>query len=278
MVDKPAGPTSHDVVAVVRRAFRTRRVGHAGTLDPFATGLLLVLIGRATRLAPFLSGLGKSYAGCLRLGTVTDTDDRTGRVVRESDAGSVADAAIREAMDALTGRYGQEPPRFSAKKVGGTRAHRLARRGASVTLAAANVEVRRFAMVARRERDVEFVADVSSGTYVRSLARDLGERLGCGAHLTELRRLSVGGYRVEEAVGLDVVREGTATLLPMTAAVRALPAIVIDEDTRQRVRHGQAIPGAAGEPGPVALVADGALVAVAVGAAGQLEPRVVLEG
>jgi len=263
---------------VVRRAFHTRRVGHAGTLDPFATGLLLVLVGRATRLAPYLSGLGKSYEGRIRLGAVTDTDDRTGRVVREADWAGVSDAMIHDAMRALTGRYLQEPPRYSARKVGGQRAHRLARRGAEVTLAPTEVDVRGFTMVRRFGADLDFITDVSSGTYVRSLARDLGDRLGCGAHLLELRRLAVGGYRVAEAVSLDDVRDGNVALQPMYAAVRDLQSLAIDEESRSRVRHGQPIPSLKAMQGPVALVVAGELVAVAEERAGQLEPRVVLEG
>ncbi|HEY2824907.1 MAG TPA: tRNA pseudouridine(55) synthase TruB [Gemmatimonadales bacterium] len=278
-VDKPAGPTSHDVVAIARRAFRTRRVGHAGTLDPFATGLLLVLVGRATRLAPYLSGLPKAYTGRIRLGTRTDTDDRTGQVLSQQTVGEgLSDADILAEMAALTGRYAQEPPQYSAKKVEGRRAYALARRGQTVSLRPALVEVARFTMTRRAGADLEFLAEVSSGTYLRSLARDLGERLGCGGHLDALRRVSVGGYAIAEAESLEAVREGRAVLRPMLEAVRDMPRMDIDEAARARVRHGQALSDALAVEGPVALVGAEGLVAVAEPQGGQLEPRVVLEG
>ena len=276
-MDKPAGPTSHDVVAIVRRAFNTKRVGHAGTLDPFATGLLLVLVGRATRLAPYLSGLPKVYDGTLRLGASTDTDDGTGRVLQQSAWDGVEDAAVRVAMAALTGAYDQEPPQYSAKKVDGQRAYKLARRGTAVSLQPAAVRVTRFVMTRRDGADIDFEAEVSAGTYLRSLARDLGRRLGCGAHLHALRRRSIGGYDVKEAVSLETVRGGQASLRPMLEAVRELPTLAIDEESRTRVRHGQPLDVDAAPSGPVALVAAHELVAVAEPHEGRLEPRVVVD-
>jgi len=282
LVDKPAGPTSHDAVAMLRRALRTRRVGHAGTLDPFATGLLLVLVGSATRLARYLAGLPKRYRGLIRLGWSTDTDDATGVPGAASDAWRLlSDDAIARAMEGLIGARRQVPPTYSAKHVGGERAHRRARRGEAVALEPVAVEIQRFTLVDRAEQDVAFETDVSSGTYVRSLARELGEQLGCGAHLVALRRLTTGPFTVEEAVHLDA--DGTtlgAALRPCRDAVRHLPAVPVDADGAARLRHGRpmALPG---EPtaGWVALVSSetGALVAVGEVSGGEVHPRVVLE-
>ncbi len=276
-VDKPAGPTSHDVVAAARRRWGTRRVGHAGTLDPFATGLLLVLVGRATRLAPYLVGLSKRYAGTIRLGARTDTDDATGRVLEVHSAGGITDTAIREAMDALTGVITQVPPAYSAKKLGGEPAHRRMRRGETVALAAQPVTVHRFVMTGRDGDDVIFDAEVGSGTYVRALARDLGEALGCGAHLTALRRTGVGPWRLEDAVTLTDVQDGTAELLPPSAALQHLPQHAILPEERDLIRTGRSIPAGATGGDAVALLADGILVAVAEATEGRLQPRVVLD-
>lgn len=276
-VDKPAGPTSHDVVAAVRRRWRTRRVGHAGTLDPFATGLLLVLVGRATRLAPYLVGLPKRYTGTIRLGTRTDTDDATGRVLEERPADGITDAAIRAAMAALTGEIAQVPPAYSAKKLGGQPAHRRMRRGEAVTLAAQPVTVQRFTMTGRRGHDVTFDAEVGSGTYLRALARDLGAALGCGAHLTALRRTAVGPWRIEEAVTLAAVEDGTADVLPPSAALPHLPQHAVLPEERELIRTGRSIPDGAADGAAVALLADGVLVAVAEATDGRLQPRVVLD-
>lgn len=278
-MDKPAGPTSHDVVAIARRAYRTRRVGHAGTLDPFASGLLLVLVGRATRLAPYLVGLSKTYEGVVRLGESTETDDHMGRVVSRGEWRALSDADIAGAMTTLTGQYAQQPPAYSARKVAGERAYARARRGEAVTLEARPVEVRRFALVARDGADVRFSAEVSSGTYVRALARDLGAALGCGAHLMSLRRVSVGSFTLSDAADVDEVRAGRVSPRPSLEAVRDLPRHGVDDAARTRIRQGQAleVPDAPYAAGPVALVAGDTLVAVAEMRAGRLEPRVVLE-
>ncbi|MBI3982526.1 MAG: tRNA pseudouridine(55) synthase TruB [Gemmatimonadetes bacterium] len=280
LVDKPAGPTSHDVVAIVRRAFRTRRVGHAGTLDPFATGLLVVLVGYATRLAQFVSDLPKLYTGAIGLGTTTDTDDASGTPLRASDAWRhLGDPAIAQAMQELTGARQQVPPAYSAKHVAGERAHRRARRGEAVTLHPVAVEITRFDLTGRDGPFVRFAARVSSGTYIRSLARELGELLGCGAHLASLRRHAVGPFVVEDAValdrGADVLREA---LRPPQDAVRHLPAATVDEAACLEIGHGRAVPVAAAAPGPAALVAaaDGRLVAIADVVGGEARPRVVL--
>ncbi len=266
------------MVAIVRRAFHTRRVGHAGTLDPFATGLLLVLVGPPTRLARYLSGLPKQYQGIIRLGATTTTDDATGEVTSTSDAWTELDEVrLSDAMTALTGEREQLPPAYSAKRVGGERAHRLARRGAAVTLAPARIEIRRFVPVQRRGPDVWFQAAVGSGTYLRSLARELGLALGCGGHLLELRRTTVGPYDVEQAAKIDDVRQGRATLLPPVAALRHLASVTVDQSGRQRLLRGQpieaALPDAAG---PLAVVCDDQLVAVVQPRGGRWHPEVVL--
>ena len=278
LVDKPAGPTAHDAVALVRRALGAPRAGHSGTLDPFATGLLVVLTGRATRLARFLVDLRKTYTGKMRLGVVTDTGDATGEMVsRDEGWRDLPDDRIDSALRSLTGPIMQVPPVYSAKKVAGQRAYRLARRGEAVELEPREVCVFRFEMLRRIEDTVEFDCEVSSGTYIRALARDVGSALGCGAHLEELRRVSVGQHRVEAALPLDAIGPGTA-LRPPLQAVSHLTVVTVDEETRRRVRHGQPVPSAATADGPVALVADTTLVAVAEARQGWLRPKVVLEG
>jgi tRNA pseudouridine55 synthase len=277
LVAKPAGPTSHDVVDVVRRALGVTRVGHLGTLDPFAAGLLVLVAGRATRLAPFAAGWTKDYEGVIRLGTVTTTDDGTGAVVgtseqwRTLDRGQVA-AVLAEFRCA----YDQRPPAFSAVKVDGERAYRRARRGEPVTLEPRRVEVHELTLVDFAPPDVRFRAGVTAGTYLRSLARDVGERLGCGAHLAELTRSRVGPFRLEDAVAPAAVTPG-AVRHP-AALVGDLPRREMDEAERTFVVHGRSIAAGPGtEPGGrVALFCQGRLVAVAEREGDVLKPRVVL--
>lgn len=279
LVDKPAGVTSHDVVDRVRRAVRTRRVGHAGTLDPFATGLLPVLVGRATRLMPFLRALDKVYEGTLRLGERTDTDDGTGRITTVDHGWrDVDDERLATVLRAHTGWMAQVPPAFSAKKVGGRRAYRMARRGESVALAPREVVVHRFEVRRRDGADVDFLVEVGSGTYVRALARDVGETLGCGAHVTALRRTRVGRWRVAEAVSPDRLGPDAIPVRPAADAVRHLPARQLSEAEHGVVRHGRAVPLAQPATGPVALLAGEHLVAVAEPSGTWLKPKVVLEG
>jgi tRNA pseudouridine55 synthase len=278
VVDKPPGPTSHDVVDLVRRATGTRRVGHAGTLDPFASGVLPVLAGRATRLVSYLVGLDKAYSGVIRLGQATDTDDRTGTVIRE-DRGwqTLTDHALHDALAGLTGPQSQRPPAFSARKVGGVPAHRRARRGQDVSLTPRDVTVYTFGCTGRDGPDVAFTVRVSSGTYVRALARDLGDRLGCGAHVVELRRTAVGPWTEGDAVPLDRVHP-PFSLAPALAAVAHLPQRALDADEAAGVRHGRTVSAGDATDGPCALVRDGTLLAVAERRGDQLVPRVVLAG
>ena len=276
LVDKPAGLTSHDVVLRIRRVLATRAVGHTGTLDPFATGLLVALVGRATRLARFVEAQPKRYLATARLGLATDTDDATGAPLGEAvDVAHLGEAAVRSALAGFLGEQQQRPPRYSAKHVDGQRSYRLARRGEGVDPAAATVTVHQVELVRFAPPDVEFRVTVSPGTYVRALARDLGERLGVGGHLTALRREAIGGLRVADAVALDrLTREA---VLPVRAVLRHLPAVELDEPGRIAVRHGRALPAEAGAEGLVALLRGGEVVAVARAADGWLRPSVVLE-
>lgn len=276
-MDKPAGLTSHDVVARARRALGTRAVGHTGTLDPFASGLLVLLIGRATRLARFVEAQPKIYLAAARLGRRTETDDLTGAPIGEAvERADLTDAEVRAALDAFRGPQRQRPPVYSAKHVGGERSYRLARRGEAVTLAEVAVVVHRIELVSYAWPDLVFRATVSAGTYLRALARDLGDRLGVGAHLTALRREAIGALRVEDAVPPEAVT--AAAVRPAREVLGHLPVMDLDETGRTAVLHGRAVAAGAaeGRGGEVALVAGGELIAVAREVDGWLRPAVVL--
>lgn len=280
-VDKPGGPTSHDLVAAARRALGTSRVGHAGTLDPFATGLLLLCVGPATRVVEFLVGLPKEYLATARLGTRTTTDDPEGEVEVTSEAWrGLGEGEVTSALQAMLGRSAQTPPRFSAKKVGGESAHYRARRGEVVELAPVEIEVLAIEPIAWRPPEVDFRVRCSSGTYIRVLARDLGERLGCGAHLTALRRTAVGTFRVETALSASQLDdEGVRARAWITpeAALAHLPQVEVDAQDAARLAHGQAValPEGADPGGPVVVLSDRSLVAVADRRDGRLRPRKV---
>jgi tRNA pseudouridine55 synthase len=275
-VDKPAGPTSHDVVAAARRAFRVRRVGHAGTLDPFASGLLPLLVGRTTRLMPYLVGLPKSYEGTIHLGVRTDTDDVQGRVLDTDESWrAVDDVRLAHAAAALTGTMAQVPPAYSAKKLDGVPAYRRARRGEALALAPREVEIRRLVITARDGPLARFEAEVGSGTYLRAVARDLGAALGCGAHLQALRRTRVGPFDVRDAV---TPGQFPCPLLPPLAALPHLAHRSLTDTEYDDVRRGRAIAAPDQDADPVALLHGAALVAVAAREGDGLQPRVVLEG
>ena len=280
-MDKPVGPTSHDVVQRVRRALKTRAAGHTGTLDPFASGLLVVLVGRATRLARFLEGQPKRYLATARLGIQTATDDLTGDVIaRFPHPESVPEVRLREELATFLGEHPQRPPAFSAKRVAGERSYRRARRGELMELAEVPVTVHDIELVEYRPPDLCFRAVVGPGTYVRALARDLGNQLGVGAHLTALRREAIGSLVVEDAVSLDQL--GPAALLSPQSVLRDLPSVDLDETERKAVVHGRAVKdsGAAGQRGSgavVALLGGGELIAVAQAEDGWLRPTVVLD-
>ena len=264
------------MVARVRRALQTRSVGHAGTLDPFATGLLVVLVGRATRLARFVERQDKTYWGEAVLGVTTDTDDGTGTVLAEVEpAAWPGQAEIERALVSLSGAQLQRPPAYSARRVAGRRGYQLARAGKPVNLPATPVTVSRLDLLAWVAPVVTFRAVVSAGTYVRALARDLGERLGMGAHLRALRRERIGELRVEDAVPLEELGPGTPVLPPL-AVLGHLAPVRLTEAEAAEIRHGRPV-AAPAAMGVGAMVVDGRLVAVAEGGNGQWQPRVVLE-
>ena len=280
-MDKPAGVTSHDVVARLRRVLGTKAVGHTGTLDPFATGLLVTLVGRATRLARFVEGQPKTYRGTLRLGVQTDTDDLTGSPVGGRVPEAWPDEAeVRAALVAMVGTQQQRPPAFSAKHVDGVRSHRLARRGVEVALAPVEVTIHAMELLAWHAPDADFRVTVSPGTYVRAIARDAGSSLGLGAHLMALRRESIGALQVDDALPLDGI-DGPGSLRPPLAVLGQMPRVELDEVARAYVQHGRAIAwgeGGEGREGAVALVQGEELVAVAEVTGDQLQPVVVLCG
>lgn len=280
LVDKPVGVSSHDVVLTARRATGERRIGHGGTLDPFATGLLVLLIGRATRLLPYMSGEPKEYAATIRFGEERDTDDLGGVVTRV--APPPTDEAVRTAIPGLTGELLQTPPAYSAKRVGGRRAYAAARAGETVELAPSRVVVHEWQLGEWRrglpdgdELDVHVVC--GGGTYIRALARDLGRLAGSAAHLSALRRTRSGVFRVDEAVPLERLREGTVPLRPPLDALRGMPVEPLTDETIARVVRGIDAPASvAGDVGALVSAATGALVAVAERRGDRWQPRVVM--
>lgn len=275
LVDKPAGVTSHDVVLAARRAFGESRIGHAGTLDPFATGLLVLLLGRATRLLPHLDGVPKEYESVIALGRETDTDDLEGAVVRECAAPS--EALLADSIQLLTGDLDQIPPAYSAKRVGGKRAYAAARAGQVLTLAPARISVFEWRDVQRQGDMLHAVISCGGGTYIRALARDLGRLSGSAAHLASLRRVRSGPFRVDHAVTLDDLQSGRAELQPALAALPTIPHVLVGEDDAERVLRGIAI--ARAESAPRAALIDarsGALVAFAEESGDRWQPRVVM--
>jgi tRNA pseudouridine55 synthase len=244
VIDKPAGPTSHDVVAVARRALGGARVGHTGTLDPLATGVLPLVVGRATRLATFMTGADKEYVARIRFGLATKTYDAEGITGNEERASTadLTEAGVRDALATFVGRLRQTPPPFSAKKIGGTPAYKLARRAEPVEVRPVDVTAIELELSSFADglADVRLVC--SSGFYVRSLAHDLGVRLGCGAHLEGLRRTRSGDFTLADAVTLDVIAgsgpEAARHLVPMERLLPKLPAVVLSQPGAKRVSHG----------------------------------------
>ena len=281
LVDKPSGPTSHDVVREVRARLGLRRVGHVGTLDPFASGLLLLCLGPSTRISQYLSGMDKSYLATARLGVSTSTHDLDGDVVEESARWREIDEdAVRRALKAFQGPMRQRPPRYSAKKVRGVTAHRRARRGEVVRLDPVPVELRDVGRIRCSLPFVTFAVRCSAGTYIRALARDLGKALGTGAHLTALRRTAVGRVRVRDAVPPRAVGEDLppAAHLSAAKALAHLPAVRVGEEDAARLACGLAIEPTLDpvpEADPVVALEQGALVAIGVGRDGVLRPRKV---
>jgi tRNA pseudouridine55 synthase len=267
IVDKPAEWTSHDVVGKLRGIAGTRKVGRAGTLDPMATGALVIGVEKATRLLGHLALTEKVYEATIRLGVTTNTDDAEGEVIRTVPAGHVAEEDLRKGIAALTGPIMQVPPQVSAIKVNGERAYKKARAGEEVELAARPVTVYAFDVSAIRSAgdvvDVEATIRCSSGTYIRALARDLGTALGVGGHLTRLRRTRVGPYDIASARTIDQLA-GECVILPMADAVAAaFPRRDVTDEEARLVAHGGRLPTAGLGPGPVGVFApDGTLLAL----------------
>jgi len=300
IIDKPAGLTSHDVVARARRILRERRVGHTGTLDPFATGVLVVLLGRATRLAQFLSGVDKEYEAIIRLGYSTDTGDLTGTPIPGPTAKPDAwnETEIEEALRSLRGNIDQVPPMYSAKKVEGKKLYELARRGESVERKPIRVCIYEFAAIRPGGQlikdnldgtfDFHTRVSCSSGTYVRTLAEDFGKRLYVGAHLAELRRTRVGDFSIDQAITLDELKihfgeeSIGAVLVPPGAALSQLPFVHLTPEDVSRAHHGREVKVAESSwsDGENVRMCDGDNELVAVGRydanTNSLHPRVVL--
>jgi tRNA pseudouridine55 synthase len=293
LIDKPSGLTSHDVVALVRRVLHERSIGHTGTLDPMASGLLPLVVGRATRLASVLAGRDKTYDATIRFGFGTDTDDALGEPIG-AVAAAPSDSAIAEGLAAFRGTFDQRPPAHSAKKIGGVKAYDLARRARPVPLAPVPVTVRSLEWLERQGDQVSVRVTVTAGFYVRALARDLGAALGCGAHLSALRRLRSGAFEVADAISL-VEAERLAgglsgRLIPPADALPDLAFVVVTADGLRRALHGNPLgaghlasswPAAASAGGPELRVKvigpDGRLVALArPDGGGALHPVVVL--
>ncbi len=290
LIDKPAGLTSHDVVARIRRSTGERSIGHTGTLDPRATGLLPLVLGRATRLAALMSGSDKTYEAVIRLGFATDTDDADGPAIGPVSTDLPADAAIDAALDRFRGTFQQIPPRHSAKKIAGRKAYEMARREEPVPLVPVTVTVSALERLGREGDLVPIRVTAASGFYVRALARDLGEALGCGAHLHALRRTRSAGFDVAAALPLeDAERLGVdvaSHLIAPAEALPHLPAVRVTARGLTRATHGNPLgpddleghrlpPATAG--GPVRLLAeDGRLVALAHSRGGALHPVTVL--
>lgn len=293
-VDKPEGWSSHDVVARARKALDTRRIGHTGTLDPFATGLLLLCVGPVTRLAEYLIGLEKEYEAVARLGVSTASHDTEGEVTARSEAWRTLERRdVERAVESLVGVIEQRPPAFSAKKVGGEAAHRRVRRGERVELAPVEVTVHGLDILRYEPPEVHLRTTVSSGTYVRALARDLGEALGVGAHLTELRRTRIGRFHVDDALpaaslepGDDIARAVASKWIAPTRALAHLAAVDLEPEAARRLATGQSVAlvdavreeAAFPEDDPEAPVVarfDGALFAIVRRTGSTLRPRKV---
>lgn len=275
LVDKPAGLTSHDVVAVARRVLRTRRIGHTGTLDPFATGLLVLLVGRGTRLTSYVQGEPKVYEATIAFGAETSTDDLTGQVIRVSALPLAAD--VDRAIEELSGTIMQRPPDYSAKQVAGRRAYSAARAGTPLELEPVAVVVHEWRMRYRQADSLDVTITCGGGTYIRALARDLGRLTGSAAHLTKLRRTRSGVFDVEKALLLTELQEiGEGGVIALRSAIPQLPDQRMTEEEQKRVRHGNPID--ARVDGPLAALVDGsgALIAVARNEGGRLHPRLVM--
>jgi len=255
VINKPQGWTSHDVVGRVRRLTQQKRVGHAGTLDPMATGVLLVCLGRATRVAEYLTASDKTYRAVMRLGVETDTFDAEGQVTATHPV-NVGESALRSALEKFSGEIEQIPPMYSALKRDGKPLYKLARKGVKVERAPRRVTIHEITLRAWQSPDATIDVRCSPGTYIRSLAHDIGAALGCGAHLVALTRLASGSFTIDDAVTLEDLtglQDLSGLLLPLDAALQNLPAITLDADQTRRIALGQVIPSSDAGPLPDSL-------------------------
>jgi len=241
VIDKPSGITSRDAVNRAQQWFpRRTKTGHTGTLDPLATGVLVVCLGSATRLAAYVQDMDKDYRTRIMLGARSDTDDADGTIAPAAAAGPIDETTVRESVAGFVGEIAQSPPAYSAVKIDGKRAHDLARRGGQIEIAPRNVKIYSIEILGYRWPELELEIHCGKGTYIRSLARDLGEKLGCGAYVTQLRRTRVGPFLVESGVSLDEsVAAVDRLVLPPRAAVGHMPAVIADESAIDQFRHGQ---------------------------------------
>ena len=281
-VDKPSGPTSHDIVSAVRRQLWTKKVGHTGTLDPFASGLLLLCLGPSTRLSEYLTALPKSYRATMVLGVGTDTDDREGTVISQDDGWQEIDeSAVVEALTAQVGDILQTPPSYSAKRVGGRRLYEAAREGEPIAVDPVPVNIKDIKLISFDPPNVQFDVECGSGTYIRAIARDVGQDLGVGAHLSVLRRTRVGDFSVESAVQLDDLADpekAVSRVVPPAEAVAHLGKVEAGSGDVAALQNGRkiAVEGSA-DGGPIAAVdRDGRLLAIGENADGYFQPRKVL--
>ena len=285
ILDKPAGMTSHDVVAIVRRATGERSVGHLGTLDPMATGVLPLLLGKYTRLAKFFGAAEKSYSGTIRFGFATDTFDADGEQVGEARALGLGLEELRELAKKFHGEMEQMPPVYSAKKIGGVPAHKLARAGKEVAVKAARITIQEFALTGLEGDTASFVMRVSAGGYVRSVAHELGEMAGCGAHLASLRRTQAGVFGLESAIPLEelkamTVAEIEARLPHPRGLLVEMPSVMVDEQTAGKIRNGMQVNVPEYSGAQLVKVFDGPreLLCVAKRVAGTLVQPIVVMG
>ena len=275
LVDKPKGLTSHDVVARTRKAAGTRKVGHAGTLDPMATGLLVLGLNSSTRLLTYLVGLDKEYFATIRLGVTTSTDDPEGEVLESIAAGSISDVDVAVGITKLTGAISQVPSSVSAIKVDGKRAYALAREGETVQLKPRDVTISAFEVLERRGDDIDVRVECSSGTYVRALARDLGADLGVGGHLTALRRTRIGPFTIDSASALEGVDVAGRLVEPAVAASTLFESVTLSDRRTIDLTHGKRFSVDAPDGSPVAAVtASGRLVGLVTIAGGRLTPLI----
>lgn len=278
LVDKPAGASSHDAVQRARRALGERRIGHAGTLDPFATGLLVLLVGPATRALPYLDGEPKVYAARIRFGHETVTDDLTGTPTRSAPPPTLTEEALMPALHAFVGALDQVPPAYSAKQVAGKRAYALARRGTAPVLAPVRVTVHDWQLEGIDGQSIDTIVTCSGGTYVRALARDLGRALGSAAHCEALRRLRSGPFDVRDAIGFDALESGDAHVRSLLDGLPSLATERVSADAAARIAHGSGVPATV--PGSRAALVDDdrRVLAIAERIEQSWQPRVVFAG